>query len=199
MRGMKTLLALSLAALLWPISGQAAEGTVIVYRCVDGKGRVTLQDDACPAGSKGIGRQMLRPRDAPPKLPGNIDERPAPSEPPASEPYYPPEFTLIPPPPMYRCTSYDGSVRYSESYDPNPRCEPLGLYYQPGRLTPSQARICNWVEDSCIHLTDGEACKVWKERQKEAKSNAMHAFSDTAAYRKSELARTNQIIEESCR
>ncbi len=34
--------------------------------------------------------------------------------------------------------------------------------------------------------------------QKEAASAVLHAFSDTAAYRKSELQRLNQIVSENC-
>jgi len=174
----------------------AADGTVTIHRCVDGKGRVTLQDDPCPAGSQGSTRQMQRPKDPAPRPAPPVEKMPEPSP----ERYFDePAYPLIPPPPMYRCTSYDGIVRESESYDPNPRCEPLGLYYPPGRLTAEQARSCRWVEDSCVRQSDEAACKVWKKRQIAAKSKALHAFSDTAAYWKSELERINQILDESCR
>jgi hypothetical protein len=177
------------AALAW-----AQADTVTVHRCVDGKGRVTLQDEACPPGSKGSTRRMQRPVDAPPRPPS--EDRPREPEP---EPLdYLPDYDRLPPPPMYRCTSYDGIVRHSESYDPNPRCEPLGLYAPPGRLTPELARTCRWVEDSCLRLSDEQACAVWRKKQAEARSKALHAFSDTEAYWKSELERTSQVIRESC-
>lgn len=194
MRGMERWLALSLAALIWTTAALAAD-TVTVHRCVDAKGRVTLQDEACPPGSKGSARQMQRPVDAPPR-PASEDK---PRDPEPERVEYLPDYGPLPPPPMYRCTSYDGIVRHSESYDPNPRCEPLGLYARPGLLTPEQRRMCRWVEDSCLRLSDEEACAVWRKKQDEAKSKALHAFSDTAAYWKSELARTSQVIEESCR
>jgi hypothetical protein len=100
---------------------------------------------------------------------------------------------------MYRCTSYDGIERFSESYDPNPRCEPLVLYYPyPNQLTPAQALSCRWVQDSCVRLSDEAACARWKTMKKEAASALLASFSDTKAYRKSELARLTQIVEESC-
>ena len=100
---------------------------------------------------------------------------------------------------MYRCTSYDGIERYSEQYDPNPRCEPYVLYYPyPNLLTPAQALTCRWVEDSCVRLSDSAACARWKVMRKDAVSALQRSFSDTAVYRKSELERLTQIVEDSC-
>jgi hypothetical protein len=173
----------------------ADASTVTVHRCTDARGQVTLQDDPCPTGSREQTREMTRPKD-PPK-----SAEPAPMVPllpiVQEEPYQPPD--LIPPPPMYRCVSYDGIERFSESYDPNPRCEPIVLYYPyPNQLTPGQKLGCRWVEDSCVRLSDRAACARWKTMRVDAKSAVLHAFSDTAAYRKSELERLNQIVDESC-
>lgn len=205
MPGMKTWIALSLAFLSTagaapktpPATPASPVETVVVHRCTDAKGRVTLQDEPCPKGSQSESREMTRPKDPPksrpiPVLAPPIDalpDEPAPSR----------RRELIPPPPMYRCTSYDGNERFSESYDPNPRCEPLVLYYPyPNNLTPAQALSCRWVEDSCVRLSDSAACARWKVMRKDAVSAVTRSFSDTAAYRKSELERLTQITEESC-
>jgi len=194
--------AVGLAAAGDAASAAKSAPTVQLHRCTDARGKVTWQDDACPPGSKDEARQMVRPADP---APAKKSSAPAPAAappaaaPPAPEPEPPPR-QLIPPPPMYLCTSYDGIERYSESYDPNPRCEPLVLYYPyPNNLTPSQALSCRWVEDSCVRLSDHAACQRWFARQKEAASLAQRAFSDTQQYRRSELARINQILDESCR
>ena len=200
---MKTWIVLSLAflstagAAAAPAPKAAAADTVVVHRCTDAKGRVTLQDEPCPKGSQGESREMTRPKD-PPKstrvspLALALDALP-------DESALPPRRELFPPPPMYRCTSYDGIERFSESYDPNPRCEPLVLYYPyPNNLTPAQALGCRWVEDSCVRLSDSAACVRWKDMRKDAVSAVTRSFSDTAAYRKSELERLAQITEESC-
>lgn len=187
-----------LLALTFLAAGLArGEDTVTVYRCVDGKGNVSLQGDPCPSASHQSTRQMQRPVDAPARPAAAPKPATAPA-PPAEEP--PPTWTdLVPPPPMYVCTSYDGIERISEVYDPNPHCEPLALYYHGVNLTPAQAGLCHWVEDSCVRLSDAEACDLFKKKKQEAASSALHAFSDTAAYRKSELVRLQQIIDESCR
>jgi hypothetical protein len=172
--------------------------TVIVHRCTDARGQVTLQDDPCPAGSQDSSREMLRPKD-PPKAGKSAAAAPPPLYDPLMAEPPPPLRELIPPPPMYRCTSYDGIERYSEQYDPNPRCEPYVLYYPyPNLLTPAQALTCRWVEDSCVRLSDSAACGRWKVMRKDAVSALQRAFSDTAVYRKSELERLTQIVEDSC-
>jgi hypothetical protein len=179
---------------------RAADSTVIIYRCIDAKGHVSLQDDPCPKDTtQQSARNMVRPQDPPyhpvasqPPLPPT-----SPPEPPVAETPY---FLPPPPPPLYQCTSYDGIVRESEVYDPNPRCEPVVLYFPyPRQLTPAQAGSCRWVQDSCVRLSDEATCERFRQKKREAASALQHAFSDTEAYRKSELQRFTQIVDESCR
>jgi hypothetical protein len=184
-----------------PALARAADSTVTIYRCIDAKGHVSLQDDPCPKDSTTqSARSMLRPQDAPARP--AAAPSPPPATPPATAvvetPYVPPPY--IPPPPLYECTSYDGIVRESEVYDPNPRCEPLVLYFPyPRRLSPAQAGSCRWVQDSCVRLSNEETCARFEQKKRDAASALLHAFSDTEAYRKSELQRFNQIIDQSCR
>ena len=178
---------------------QAASGSAVqLHRCTDAGGKVTWQDDVCPAGSKDELRRMQRPTDPPPRRLAEAPPAPV-SAPPEPAPAAPPPRELIPPPPMFLCTSYDGIERYSESYDPNPRCEPMVLYYPyPNNLTPAQALSCRWVEESCVRLSDRAACDRFRAQKVEAASQLQRAFSDTVAYRKSELARLTQIVAEHC-
>lgn len=174
----------------------AVENTITLYRCIDIKGQVSLQDVPCPKDVQQSTLQRSRPQDPPaPQVATQVqvERKPLPT-------IIEPAREVIPPPPaLYRCTSYDGIERYSEQYDPNPRCEPLVLYFpEPHYLTPQQASACRWVEDSCVRLSDQAVCALWKKKKEAAASAVLHAFSDTAAYRKSELQRTTQIVEESC-
>jgi len=204
--GMKAWQVLSLAG-LWTLVGgvagasaavpKSAEPTVVLHRCTDAKGRITWQDDACPKGSEDVVREMIRPQD-PPK---RARPRPAPApvvQAPEPEPA-PPVREAPPPPAIYQCTSYDGKERFSESYDPNPRCEPIVVYYPyPNYVNPTQGLSCRWVEDSCVRLSDREACAHFRTKKVEAASLLQRSFSDTQEYRKSELARLTQIVNESC-
>ena len=177
--------------------GKAGEAVVVLHRCTDAKGKVTWQDDACPPGSEDVVREMIRPQDPPRRA-----RKPAAAAPVVVAP--PPEPAaarreLLPPPALYRCTSYDGDERFSESYDPNPRCEPIVVYYPyPNYVNPTQGLSCRWVEDSCVRLSDRAACERFRTQKVEAASLLQRAFSDTLEYRRSELARLTQIVEESC-
>ncbi len=184
----------SLAIFLFAV-GPAATQDITVYRCQDAGGRVTLQDEPCTAGQSQSERRMVRPRDpSPQSTTATAAVAPAPAEPPPPAPPLP-----YPPPPLFQCTDYDGEVRYSEDYDPNTRCVPLPVLGYDVRGSAQGAASCRWVSESCLRLDDDSACGQFKARLKVARSNALHAFSDTAAFRKSEVTRLERIVDESCR
>ena len=111
----------------------------------------------------------------------------------------PPPAGAWPPPPMFQCTDYDGEVRYSEEYAPSDRCVPLSvLGYRVQDHSPAAA-TCRWVRESCLRLDDARACEQFRDKLRKARSDALHAFSDTAAFRKSEAERLERIVDESCR
>jgi len=193
---MRPWFAASLASLLILVGPSAAD-ELTVYRCEDAGGRITLQDEPCPGGQQQSARSMVRPRDPPPAPPA-ADPAPAPVEaglPPAARGYALP----YPPPPLFQCTDFDGSVRFSEDYDPNTRCVPLPVLGYDVRGSSAAAGTCRWVTESCLRLDDGAACDQFKRKLRQARSDALHAFSDTAAYRKSEVLRLDAIVSESCR
>ncbi len=187
----------SLASLLVFVGPSGAE-ELTVYRCQDAGGRITLQDEACPAGQQQSERIMVRPRDPSPPAagPDHVDVA-LPSPQPQPQPDYAP--FLPPPPAMFQCTDFDGSVRHSEDYDPNTRCVPLPVLGYDVRGSSAAAGTCRWVTESCLRLDDDAACDQFKRKLRQARSDALHAFSDTAAYRKSEVQRLDAIVSESCR
>ena len=132
----------SLAILLIAI-GPAAADEVTVYRCQDATGRISLQDEPCPAGQTGSTRTMVRPQDPPPR-----PAAPPPETPPEPAPEPRAEWSPYPPPPLFQCTDYDGEVRYSEDYDPHTRCVPLSVLGYDVRGAPQAAGTCRWVRES---------------------------------------------------
>lgn len=175
---------------------QAAAATVTVYRCVDVKGKVSLQDAPCAKSSTQEAREMQRPKDAPVvKKQTPVKPAPVAAAPPVAQAYVP----IDPPPVLYQCTNYEGKTRDSESYDPNPRCEPLWAQgYRTEYLPIDQRSACSWVQDSCVRYEGRALCNRWKEKQKQAQSDLRYAFSSTMAFRKSDLARITQIVRNSC-
>jgi len=175
--------------------GPAATQDITVYRCQDSAGRVTLQDEPCAEGQAQSERRMVRPQDPAPKAASAAVAEPEPPTLPEPEPGPMP----YPPPPLFQCTDFDGEVRFSEAYDPNTRCVPLSVLGYDVRGSAQGAATCRWVSESCLRMDDDAACDQFKARLKLARSNALHAFSDTAAFRKSEVIRLERIVGESCR
>ena len=175
--------------------GPAATQDITVYRCQDSAGRVTLQDEPCASGQAQSERRMVRPQDPAPKAASAAVAEPEPPTLPEPEPGPMP----YPPPPLFQCTDFDGEVRFSEAYDPNTRCVPLLVLGYDVRGSAQGAATCRWVSESCLRMDDDAACDQFKARLKLARSNALHAFSDTAAFRKSEVIRLERIVGESCR
>ena len=195
--GMRALGWTSLAILMFAVGPSGAE-EITVYRCQDRQGVVSLQDEPCPAGQSESSRSMVRPVDPPPRQAPPPQTAPATDEDagPAPPPYA--AAPLYAPPPLFQCTDYDGEVRYSEDYDPNRRCVPLPVLGYDVRGSAQGAASCRWVSESCLRLDDEAACAQFRARLKVARSNALHAFSDTAAFRKSEVVRLERIVQESC-
>lgn len=100
--------------------GSASAAEVVIYRCTDAQGGLTLRDSPCRAGERQQMRSMQRPVDPPP--------RPAAVAPPAT-PAPAPERTRIvvvtPPRPLYECVTPAGERYTSESDAGRPRWEPV--------------------------------------------------------------------------
>lgn len=196
MHGTRTSLALLL--LLAAPGARPAESPpqMTVYRCEAG-GKVTLQDEPCPAGAAQTTRSMTRPQDPAPR-PARPAGGASPEPAPEPAPDYAPEPWFPAPPPFFQCTDYDGEVRYTEEYDPNTRCVPLSvLGYDIGPY--ANANTCTWVHESCLRLDDESACEQFERKLKDEKSEALHASSSTAPFHKSEVERLTRIVNDSCR
>lgn len=96
-------------------------GEVLIYRCTDGQGRLSLRDTPCTAGERQQTISMLRPVDPPPR-----PAEPAPA-PLARAPGAPATQVVVlrDPQPMYDCVRPDGSRYVSDNGDGNPRMMPI--------------------------------------------------------------------------
>jgi len=111
---------LAMLALL-AVTATANAAEVMIYRCTDAKGHLTVRDTPCRAGEKQEAREMLRPRDAPPRPAPVITPTPA-SIAPASAPRY---IVVAPPRPLYECVTPDNQRYTSDTGEGNPRWVPL--------------------------------------------------------------------------
>lgn len=96
-------------------------GEVLIYRCTDAQGRLSLRDTPCTAGERQQTVSMLRPVDPPP--------RPAePAPPPMARAPDAPRTQVVvmrDAQPMYDCVRPDGSRYVSDNGDGNPRMMPI--------------------------------------------------------------------------
>lgn len=102
-------------------TAQAAE--VLIYRCTDDRGQLTLRDTPCAQGQRQQTLSMARPVDPPPRA-IEASAAPAPASRPAIEPR-PRVLVVRNPQPMFDCVRPDGSSYTSSNGDGNPRMVPI--------------------------------------------------------------------------
>jgi len=117
--------------LLAGFSASAGGDNVTIYRCVDVKGKLTLRDSPCVKGQQQQQRNMLRPKDPPPRsskatrpiTPAAGTRRIAPSTPAPSDII---RYVVINAPrPLYECTRPDDTRYTSDNADGDRRWVPL--------------------------------------------------------------------------
>lgn len=101
------------------LAAGAAADDVVIYRCTDAAGKLSLRDTPCRKGEKQETRSMVRPKDAP------IRVTPA-AAPVAREPAYEPvpRYAPVPARPMYECIGEDGQAYVSDTGIGRQRFEP---------------------------------------------------------------------------
>jgi hypothetical protein len=195
---------LSLAVLLslsLPVPAQRP--SLSVYRCVDGAGRVSLQDLPCPPGQQDRHQQVQLDSEAPPAAPV-LAPGPAVAPPPRAPPR--PE-----PPPLWTCVDYQGERRLSSSDDPRPRYVPawvlagssIALAGRRARIVPGAApagapRTLVLIEDQCRRLSAQEACASYREQRDEARRGEHNNQGERRRALAAEVARLRAILGRYC-
>lgn len=206
-------LAIALALLACATPAAIAQ-QVVIYRCTDASGALTVQnDEPCPAGSREE-RAIIEP---PPPMPVYVPQTPAPApaatssaqadatatpapaapeRPDAPAPARIADADRLPPPPIFRCHT-PGNDRYvSEDAEPKPRCVPLqtvGINGDPGLAAGA---ACEWQYDRCERIPDGEACDGWRQRGREIESTWRYARGDARAPLQEAFARVSTILSD---
>ena len=168
MRTATLLLMLAGGLLLLPAR---ATGQVVVYRCTDTSGHVTIQNDvACPAGTRQE-RQLI---DTPPALPAYVAREVRMPDVVAGEqarveqavseavadavPVPVPESERTLPPLLYQCRTWNGQDYLTEDGTPARRCAPLQLVGLDGPSVPAAARACEQVAVAPTRYENVDAC-----------------------------------------
>lgn len=202
------LVLLSLAASAAHAQSQSQE--VVIYRCTDALGRLTIQNGTpCPAGSKqetqAVERPMVIPAyETPPMLaepepPPALAAKPGPSAP--ERPQLPEPAAIadgerLPPPPIFQCDTWENKRYLSEDPEPKPRCVRLQTTGLNGDPNAGAGQACEMKYDLCSRVPDVDACAAWKQRQREIESTWRYAPGADKPRLQEEFARVTKILND---
>ncbi len=167
---------------LWaaPVPVDAA---LVIYRCTDATGAVTLQNDVpCPRGHRQERRVIDdAPRPPPTAAPVSAPVAPVvlPAQPveaaagpaaapaitgPAATEALPGEASAtprVPPAPLFQCRTWDGVDFLTEDATPAERCAPLRTLSLDGR-SQGAGSACEYRQDRCTPVADDALCERWQ-------------------------------------
>lgn len=199
-----------------PALTASAQDTVVIYRCTDASGALTIQNGTpCPKGSKQERRVMdaapaaLAPAAVHPPAPASA--RPATpavvNPPPAAVPPPPPiapepETTIadsdrLPPPWLYECRTYNEDTYFSEVGAPAPRCVTLNPTGLSGVIESTNVSACEMKTDQCQRVPDGALCDGWRRRLREVQSALQFGAPDNRAEAEAEVQRVMRVVRDS--
>ena len=201
-------LVLLVPALAWaqPARVKSAQGTrakpapgmVVIYRCTDANGMLSIQNGIpCPKGQKQSREVLQAPTSVPVATP--MMTMPTPTPTPmiaARQPVYAPVVASpLPPPALFRCHTYTNNSYLSDNGQPKSRCMPLQATTGGGSAgTPT---VCERQEDTCERIPDQELCTAWAQYDREAQSLVEMGNPDIADEATKLHARTRKVLSES--
>ncbi|HEY0861363.1 MAG TPA: DUF4124 domain-containing protein [Pseudoxanthomonas sp.] len=197
-------LAIVLGAAIAPAS---RAGDVVIYRCTDASGALTLQNAPCPKGMKqeqrtlpGVNTVPMAP--ASPAAPPAAAQRPpaAPSSPTTREPAPAApaaDAPRLPPPVLFQCTTYDKDTYVTEDSEPASRCVALRTTGLDGNPQGGAGQACEVVRDTCARVPDGALCDAWRKRRDETEVAWRFARRENVERNRAEYQRVARILSES--
>jgi len=211
MRGILFAPVLAVAALLslgMLANDVLAAPDVVIYRCTDASGALTIQNDVrCPKGSKQEKRILAPPPDAPAYVPPAqtapvVAPRPAPVTPEAKTNVPPAVSTIadadrLPPPVLFRCNTFDNDHYLSDIGTPAPRCVRLNTTGIGGNASTGAGEACQMVTDQCERVADGAICEAWSERRKQVEAAWKFGRGVDAEANRLEYERIDRLLRES--
>ncbi|WP_255470175.1 DUF4124 domain-containing protein [Pseudoxanthomonas sp. z9] len=180
---------------------------VVIYRCTDAAGALTVQNMPCPKGSRQQVKRMpalatvpmapaaSTPAVAPPAAPAIAPEPAAAAAPAEATPAA--TAAHLPPPNLFRCTTRDGGGYLTEDSEPASRCEPLQTTGLDGNPQGGAGQACEVVRDTCARVPDEGLCEAWKKRRDEAEVAWRFTRTETSEKNKAEFERVQRILAES--
>lgn len=196
----------------------AAADEVVIYRCTDSAGALTLQNAPCPKGHKQEKKVMQSVATvpmggtAPARTPSAPSAKATPATPltpapaPVTSDTTPPAETAtdadtkakkLPPPVLFQCTTYDKDTYITESEEPQSRCVALRTVGLDGNPNTGAGEACEVMRDQCARVPDGALCAAWEKRVGETEVAARYARPGNEEKNQAEFERATTIYRES--
>ncbi len=202
---------LCFAVLLSPslITASAQAQGVVIYRCTDAGGALTVQNDVpCPKGSQ----QQRRVMDTAPVTATPAPAYTPPPVPVVSAPNPASRLTTdvattdaaiiaaadrLPPPILFECRTYNNERYLSDDGDPPQRCAPLRTTGLSGDPAMGAGQACEMTSDKCQRVPDESLCESWKQRLRESQSVQRFGRDANRANADSDVERIDRIVRDS--
>lgn len=186
----------ALLCLLLSASAISAQ-EVVFYRCTDTAGALTLQNMACPKGSK----QEKKVMQAVSTIPMGAASAPTPVPPAttttdAGTPARGGDTSRLPPPNLFQCTTHDKDSYITENEEPQSRCVALRTVGLDGNPDTGAGQACEVIKDQCARVPDVDLCAAWKKRLGETEVAWRFARPGNADANKAEHERVQRILGE---
>lgn len=186
-----------------------AAAEVVIYRCTDAQGALTVQNMPCPKGMQQTRKVMQAPQAAQRSL-----QMPAPVAPLLAVPgdaaataAAPARSRLAetaasampaqPLPPLFQCQRREGDSYFSEDPEPPSRCLPLRVTGLDGNPMTGAGEACEVVRDRCTAIAAEQSCSTWKQRVEEAESQWRFARAENAMQSQQEFERLRRLFDAS--
>jgi hypothetical protein len=201
---------------LWGLAQTALAQGVVIYRCTDASGALTIQNGTpCPKGSKQERRVIeAAPSSSAPPFAPSVPTTSAPkpvvpatvrTPPPQRAPTPPPvepEPTIadsdrLPPPWLYECHTFDNDIYLSENGAPAPRCVTLTTTGVGGMIESPNTSACEMKTDQCQRVPDGALCDAWRKQLRQGESALRFGVTEDRAKAEAEVQRLTRIVRDS--
>ncbi len=210
-----------LALLFLPLIAAGAQDAVVIYRCTDASGALSVQNDVpCPKGSQQERRVMetARPSAAPPVSPppaamlapvivvpeaGEVAPLPptgtgAPHAGPlAHDAAANAVVERPPPPPLFACRTWDRKEYFNDDPVPIRRCAPLRVSGLDGSAGGARATACEKITDTCAPVPETALCEKWQQHAHDTRAMLLFGRAEDPAATRAELTRIDHLIEAS--
>lgn len=191
-----------LLLLIAPVA--VARDSVVIYRCTDGLGALTIQNDVpCPAGTRQEREVIQSP--LPPTAPHVVPSAPTPPPPPAPpavvvptpEPTPAEIAERKPPPELFECRTWDDKRYLTDDSVPIERCAPLQTVGIGGASGVGAGAACEMVVDTCQRVAGEALCESWHRRVRDAEAALRFGRYDDRRAAEVEVERVALIIGQS--